>query len=673
MDMSIRAPYNFVPLSDEVYFPDWADQISHDIPFSDGVSGSMELTIKSVTPIFVRNGHTQNDAKSKNTIYKSFSMTNDGKYFIPATTIKGSLRNVLEILTFGKMYHINDKRYSIRDLNLKKYMEHFQNNQVHCGWMRISGNDVVIVDNGIPRRISYAHLDEKWGTKFNEMCTDPNRFKQGKNISALDMYDTARGNCLDGKFKEYQFSTNPVDKRQMVNFSDNGKEGTIVFTGQPGIRKKATKYNKASGKNFQFVFLKENLGEYKLDYNDEKGIFHDFCFVYKDSELWNYWKKKFEEGESIPIFFSLKDGKICHLGLSYLYKLPYIGCLSSYISKAHNELKSDMADCIFGHVYDSKNALRGRVQFTHAFYDDSQGGGISDELLAVYMASPKPTYYPIYLRQAGMNGSMVNKEGKGIPFLTMLDKNAKLKGWKRYPVRNEVVDSFEISPEQKNNATLFYPMKKGSVFKGRIVFHNLKKIELGALIKSIEINEKGLHTFGFGKPFGYGVVEVRVDNVDILETNLSKDDCKKMFLDFMQEQIDGYSSSMQLNELDKMTRLQQVYTPLEYMELKEFVTCKKQHFKNDRNQCFGEYLPYYSNLIKPAVVNKTSKMKICEAKVTFWDKNIKKACLLSGKDTQSKILEMNGEKVKLKVGDKIEVIKILKGSNVEKLKYKRKI
>jgi sporulation protein YqfC len=127
MDMSIRAPYNFVPLPDEVYFPDWADQISHYIPFFDGLSGSMELTIKSVTPIFVRNGHTQNDAKSKNTIYKSFSMTNDGKYFIPATTIKGSLRNVLEILTFGKMYHINDKRYSMiyknNKLNIINYSE----------------------------------------------------------------------------------------------------------------------------------------------------------------------------------------------------------------------------------------------------------------------------------------------------------------------------------------------------------------------------------------------------------------------------------------------------------------------------------------------------------------------------------------------------------------------
>ena len=35
----ITAPYNFVPLNKHIYLPDWADQISHDIPFEDGKDG----------------------------------------------------------------------------------------------------------------------------------------------------------------------------------------------------------------------------------------------------------------------------------------------------------------------------------------------------------------------------------------------------------------------------------------------------------------------------------------------------------------------------------------------------------------------------------------------------------------------------------------------------------
>ncbi|MDD3945356.1 MAG: hypothetical protein PHS38_11660, partial [Bacteroidales bacterium] len=55
----IKAPFNFVPVSSEVYYPGWADQISHDIPFSDGISGKISITIEAKTPIFIR------DSKSK--------------------------------------------------------------------------------------------------------------------------------------------------------------------------------------------------------------------------------------------------------------------------------------------------------------------------------------------------------------------------------------------------------------------------------------------------------------------------------------------------------------------------------------------------------------------------------------------------------------------------------
>ncbi|MBQ7691820.1 MAG: hypothetical protein IJT30_11620, partial [Muribaculaceae bacterium] len=53
---TLKAPFNFVPLSDKVYFPAWADQISHDVPFSDGLSGELELTITAETPILVGAG-----------------------------------------------------------------------------------------------------------------------------------------------------------------------------------------------------------------------------------------------------------------------------------------------------------------------------------------------------------------------------------------------------------------------------------------------------------------------------------------------------------------------------------------------------------------------------------------------------------------------------------------
>ena len=128
----------------------------------------------------------------------------------------------------------------------------------------------------------------------------------------------------------------------------------------------------------------------------------DFCFVYKDSEEWKFWKRKLENGERIPVFFSLKDNTLVHFGLSYLYKLPYIKRIKDYLSDEHKKNQLDLSDCIFGTV-DKKSSLKGRVQFSNAF---CVKGKPCSEMMNPYMGSPQPTYYPIYLKQNGSDGIM---------------------------------------------------------------------------------------------------------------------------------------------------------------------------------------------------------------------------------------------------------------------------
>ena len=50
---TIKAPYNFVPYSKEVVFPEWANAINHDVPFNDGESGEISITLKTHSPIFI--------------------------------------------------------------------------------------------------------------------------------------------------------------------------------------------------------------------------------------------------------------------------------------------------------------------------------------------------------------------------------------------------------------------------------------------------------------------------------------------------------------------------------------------------------------------------------------------------------------------------------------------
>ena len=114
----VTSPYNFVPAptEDQVFKPDWASQVSHDIPFSDGESGEIELKITAQTPIFIRNGHSKDQVMNEFSYY----LDKDGRkhYFIPGSSLKGMFRNVLEILSFSRMNKqlVNDDRYSFRDL-----------------------------------------------------------------------------------------------------------------------------------------------------------------------------------------------------------------------------------------------------------------------------------------------------------------------------------------------------------------------------------------------------------------------------------------------------------------------------------------------------------------------------------------------------------------------------
>jgi CRISPR-associated protein (TIGR03986 family) len=671
----IRAPFNFVPLSENVFFPDWADQISQDIPFSDGISGRLELKITAESPIFVRNGHTREDADNKNDTYTSFSKTSDGRYFIPATSIKGAIRDVLEIMSFGKMNQIANNRYAIRDLQLKEgYLSFFQNASIHCGWLSKKGDSITITDNGIPRRISHMDLDNTFGTDFCDKFSDKEFMKADSNRSPIIKYEIVKGKNLTHHFRELPLNPkNIVDKRIKVVFDKDGQEGTIVFTGQSGFRKEATRDSdgtvlaKASGKFYEFVFMNAVEATYTLDAEKEDGIYKDFCFVYKDSNEWKFWREKMEKYNlKVPVFFYVKDGSLIHLGLSYLYKLPFPKRIKEYLNADHNSHNLDLCDCIFGCIEDK--SLRGRVQFSNAF---CTSGEISHTLLRPYMGGPKPTYYPIYLVQNGKDGSMSDSDGHNITFKTMLDRDAKLKGWKRYPIHQSCTDYFIVPEGQDDNTNPFYPMEANSTFKCIVNFHNLKEVELGALINSLELHKGYFHSIGFAKAFGYGKVKIEIENIN--GTEKDKEDLKNLFIDLMKNNIDNYTKSPQLRELMLMMMPQTLKAPLEYMDLEEFVKCKRQtkgSKARGKEPESGEYLRYYSELIKKKPeVQKPAEM--ATAKVTFFKGNLKMAKLIEGKDQNPKTLIVSNFKIKLKMDDLIEVEKDMKDGNVRQLIFKK--
>jgi len=656
----MQAPFNFVPLAEEVFFPDWADQISHDVPFSDGQSGMIRIRMTAKTPVFVRNGHTRDDKENKSEEYKSFSHTPDGRFFIPATSVKGMVRNILEIASFGKMAQISNKRYSIRDLHLRAYLDYFRSHKVRCGWMDIDVRNGIatVSDLGEPGRIGTDEIDALLGLSGNRalesfitqgnLTTEKNRFAKAKYL----LLNEAQRRQMHSSFVPIANpNRNKVDPRKMYKYGNGGRLGTVVLTGQPGRR------SPGKGKFYEFIFFDEVKATYKLDMNEENGVYDDFCFIYNDSEDWKYWKKT---GQRIPVFFTVENGQIQYMGLSYLFKLPFKKHLKEFLNKMHRSKQRDLAECIFGTV--DGEALKGRVQFSHAFCSNPQVG----EEVRPYMGSPKPTYYPIYTQQQGRNGLMYDEiKNKMLTYKTFLDEDAKLRGWKRYPVREAAVGNPPVPNGQDQNTSPFRPLKPGCVFECTVRYHNLRECELGALIYALNVTDTCFYSLGFCKPYGYGVVKMEL--LDMAKEE--RDRLRKIFTDMMVQKIPDYQRTSQLLELKAMMAIQEngLLEQLAYLrDPKDFAKLKKQNIKNKE---YGEYQRNYTELIRREVKVKKQTAEALEAEITYAEKGTVKAKLL--KTGERLVVDMNGRYDKLKIGNRIVVNKIKRGGSTVLL-YLRK-
>ena len=587
----ITSPYNFVPLNKKVVYPHWAKLISHDVPFENSLSGTIELQITANTPIFVKDGMSEKEAEK----YKVDKIQNkpflpnkiEDKYFIPGTSIKGMVANVLEIISFGELKNrVDDKRYAFRDLQQPvDYLEHFKPGKIRCGWLKKKDDtEFVIKDCGIPKRIGHDKIDEKFGTNFQIFFSDIGDFNRrgisNKELayqkSAKFKYDKAKEKYLN----TYSFNIdNPNHfEKELLNFDDNGSiRGKVVFTGQPGKRFKANN-GRWTGHFYEFIFPENSTNK---ELTIDKKVIDNFLFAYYEQDKnqwsvdWDYWRTKLNNGEEIPVFFSEENGKVKHFGLSYLYKLPYNYSVHDSILKTQgnnsaNEL--DFASCLFGYsrkIDDKLHNLKGRVHVGHAFALENTAILLDEEKYV--LGTPKASYYPNYIVQNPDSSGKITGN-----YLTFMHDKAEISGYKRYPVRSKIAGT-NFQDNMDRVATRFKPLDKGATFKCAISYHNLRAEELGALISALTFHNTTdqFHSLGMGKPFGFGRITVDVSNLNSYLTPL------KAFEAYMKYSVDGWETTNQIMELLVTSTLhdnqQEIDKVLKYQTLTEFVNAKRRN------------------------------------------------------------------------------------------------
>nr|MCR5765453.1 TIGR03986 family CRISPR-associated RAMP protein [Treponema sp.] len=635
----IKAPYNFVPLSDKIVFPKWADEISIDRPFVDGISGTIEVQYTSKTPVFIGKG------KDSQENYRAAN----GKFAIPGSSLRGMLRNVIEIASFGKFNRVSDAALSVRDLsNRMLYSDNFTkgNNPYtavsKAGWLNYEKEKGWVLYPVKYYRVEDSLLESKYGLEKDKLSLqgkykyfrdrpeqEQNEIKKHKN----NMKDVEKRISLLNRRIKVQFDSELVSeeshkhhqignsflylnysKIENFTFDNDNYSGYVVLTGHPG-----------SNKHMDFLFEKLKKGgqtEIKLD----EKLICEFKQANAPSaadqkrglDLTRKLKTYNELGyPAIPVFYLTdSNGNIKSLGLSQMYRLPYKNSLHEAIKHSGNEHfsdKMDFAECVFGRISnDSKHpekSLRGRVQFEDAVSNISEKEKL--ELFSMILNTPKPTYYPNYIEQNS------NK------YKTLMDSDVHLRGWKRYPVKQLNIPT-NIN---QNTAILssFKPLPAAKKFTGKIHFHNLKKEELGALLWAITwgMDPNLSHSVGMGKPYGFGQIKANILSLFYLcnssATNEYEDGKALItswisdFSTFMNKEVNGWESSLQLNELKAMANPDKANRnnwDLSYMslgsnkknELNEFIEAKKDK----------SYLAPYSasnqeEFLSGAVKNKSGK------------------------------------------------------------------
>jgi CRISPR-associated protein (TIGR03986 family) len=473
----VKSPYNFVPAptESEVYKPEWANQVSHDIPFSDGESGEITLKITAETPIFIRNGHSRDVEENE------FSHIGEGankRYFIPATSIKGMLRNVLEIISFSRMKQVDEKPFfGLRDMNNNEYKRETNQSQLRSGWLKKEGNKWFMYPvNHV--RVPMSDIERKYNI-LNRQLQNASDAIQKYNTLGANKNVEVRLNFVRELIKNIR-GTN-INYGSLYRFDTNGNfVGNIVLFGN------------IDNKHYDFVFAKETDIRYSVD----TALIEKMDKL--DDALWNYHKPS----NRIPVFFKLEGDKVKHFGFSKLYRLNNghsIGDLEpvhSYKSSKKDEL--DLAQLIFGAVDDISEPLKGRVFISHAFCSDNPTAQNTEERV---LSSPKPSYYPFYLKQED------NK-----PYNTYLNNNSVLAGFKRYPVHINTKPNGNHANE--NIPSNFNPLPARTSFECKIRFHNLRKVELGALLSAITFHNTPnlFHNLGAAKPYGFGKVKLTILN-----------------------------------------------------------------------------------------------------------------------------------------------------------------
>jgi CRISPR-associated protein (TIGR03986 family) len=566
--MAIKAPFRFARINRKVYFPDWGHLVSHDVPFKDGYCGEISLSIETQTPLLVGGKRTSGSSGASGTV-EPF-VNGDGNWAIPGSSIQGMIRQILEVAAFGKLGpNVKNQRFGVRDISGSETgRELYQARMTSgngqqgtpvkpsskTGWMiRTSGGAKIVPCE--MARIKFNQIMRVAGLQDRPIVEDllARTGIWGDNDQATASKDAPRrysavigARTVDealavNVFIEHEVTENHTPGQmkytycRATNDHEDATEGTLVITG------KASVGNGANRKHSEFVFHgpdRRNAPTWTEFENVPATTFEDFLLIHeadtgrnaKANPNWAFWKPHFEKGEPVPVFYleEERDGtkQITAIGTAQMFKLAM--SLSTHemlrhSSKDHADReKFDLPSLIFGAIggSDQKDSWFAHGLKRRAAFDLFKGNPrdtTREKVTAKFsqtLLAPKPNYYPIYVRQNGPpNLQRPYSAYHSMPHDDAALHSPELAGVKIWPSSKQTRLAQTDGQPSISNKLKTVPI--GESFTGSLRVHNLRAVELGALLWALTYGEEGMYThrLGGGKPLGLGEIRIKVEQL----------------------------------------------------------------------------------------------------------------------------------------------------------------
>ena len=597
MNTILKLPYSFVPCATSIYVPHWAHQVSHDIPFRESYSGAIDVTLTNHGYLCV-GGTSGSKDRDKNKISSiSWAKTPDGKTVIPGSSIKGMLRNDAEIICFGKFQQFTNKLYAFRDVTSSKtdYFARYKDFTVSAAWIRLNDDGTVSARlcscakayNGDINALLKLSGDREIKNSVPDGGKNISRTADGKvkNDNLKDKYLKA-GKGFKTQYKATicdleRKINNGIKKRAHFEFdqdkfdSSSAVDGYLVFTNYRVEDEKIPNHKKYVNYSYFYYDIKDTVIDVSVDvYNKfERSQSPD------TKELVTFLKNNQHKEYGFPVWvFRDKKGVIQEIGICRMPRLLYQYSIDDKVNqKCHNsDYVFDLPELMFGTIRNgdcSNFSLKSRIGFSDFISNDVISGSSFSRKILV-LQEPKTSFTDGYLVN-DQNNEQTNYQ----------QSNSRISGWKRYKVQETFanVDSSSFTDAQKSEVEFL--TRPGNKFKGTILFHNLRKEELGALLYVIKFwdNENCFHMLGHAKPYGAGAVKMNVDKIRFpsYETNkINADEAIESFKSEMRNSFgEGWESCIQYENLRKISQMHRDYSGINDLVYNKLDDFRKAHSK----------------------------------------------------------------------------------------------